>query len=407
MMARSRRSSYSFEDFFQDVAPRIPSPADRTEALDVATVRDIQTSQGLLDTKPWPEVVEQEDSFEIVSIQSPELLSSRLEKVSVSAEEAAEFDGRVRTEGFDCLAFYKSRRHRDADPFRGMWGIFYLDSGLRYLSNLIRSAVPRLPSGTIPSRAHRGVRPQAISPLEWAYSFVRAHERYHFRFDIYALTMEGAARAAFYEPLSRAFRHHPSHLVEEALANEAAYKWALFHTDWHSGVVTFARDYLRLQPHAYARFEEPQAELRAELAANLLDLDLKLSARRHDQQWGVARVPNFLDECPEYLISLPVRPRGIRPALRIPSVNKVIQAVPVTKYLKNKPELRAKLKATTKKLCNNPATPGLNFKPWDDTQREWSVKIDKGKRAHLRQHDPAKAIWEVIKVGTHKETGHG
>jgi hypothetical protein len=406
-MARARRSSYSFEDFYQDVAPRIPSPADRTDALDVATERDIQTSQSPLDPKPWPEVVEQEASFEIVSIESPESLLDRLERVSVSSKEAAEFDGRVRTEGFDCLAFYKSRRHRDAAPFRGNWGIFYLDTGLRYLSNLVRSAVPRLRSGAIPTRARMGARPRAISPLEWAYSFVRAHERYHFRFDIYALTMEAAARAAFYEPLSQAFRHHPSHLVEEGLANVAAYQWALFHTDRHSGVVTFARDYLRLQPHAYARFEEPQAELRAELAANLLDLDLKLAARRYDQEWGVARVPDLLDQCPEHLISFPVRPRGLRPALCIPSVNKVIEAVHVTKYLKKKPELRAKLKTTTKKLCNNPATPGLNFKPWDATHREWSVKLDDGNRAHLLQHDPANAIWQVIDVGTHKQTGHG
>lgn len=399
--------STAFEDFFQRVSPLIPRNPDLTNVPDVGEVRGIPEFPRSLTLSPRSETFNREEQFEILQIESQELVSKRIQEIEISAEEAAVFNGRIRTEGFDCLAFYKSRRLRETGPCPGRWGIFYLDRGVRYLSDLVRASVPGLASGIIPPPQRYSVAPTFSNTHEWSYLFLRAHERYHFWFDVYALGVEAIARRAFYEPLSHAFRDYPSHLVEEALANAAALRWARGGNNNRAGLATFARDYLRLQPHAYGRFQEPVDELRAELAANLLDLDLTPSARRHDQEWWVARIAPTLMECPEHLIFTATRSPKVRPSLSIPSVKKVLDTKDVTKYLKNKPSLRNKLKATKKKLCSNPSAIGLNFKPWDDSHREWSVKIDKGKRAHLFQIDANNAIWEVIKIGTHKETGHG
>lgn len=328
--------------------------------------------------------------------------------MAVSRDEAAEFDGRVRTEGFDCLAFYKSRRHRDRPPYPGRWGIFFLDRGIRHLSDLISSAIPALASGVIPPpRGRTSTGPVSFTNTrEWAYLFLREHERYHFRFDIYALGTEAIVERALYEPLAHAFRRHPSHLVEEALANAAAHRWTKRGRNGRSRLGIFARDFMRLQPNAYARFEEPLTNLNAELAANLLDLHVHCGAARHDQAGWVAGIPPHLDACPEYLVHTSARVHAVRPTLCIPEVRRVVDGAHVAKRLRKIGSLRSKWEATKRKLLQAPALPGLNFKPWNPSIIEWSVKVDDGYRAHVRQIDPPNAVWETTGIGTHTEMGH-
>jgi len=209
-----------------------------------------------------------------------------------------------------------------------------------------------------------------------------------------------------YERLDHAFRRYPSHLVEEALANAAAYDWARRGENRRAGLAKFARDFMRLQPHAYGRFEEPLIELKAELAANLLDLDLRPSPRRYDQAGWVAVIPPHLKACPEHLVQTSARTRGVRPALRIPAVRQVLEGDQFSKRLRKNASLSRKWESTKEKLCANPAIPGLNFKPWNPTVLEWSVKIDEGCRAHLRQIDAPNAVWQAIAIGTHTQMGH-
>jgi hypothetical protein len=190
------------------------------------------------------------------------------------------------------------------------------------------------------------------------------------------------------------------------LANAAAYDWTKRAENGRAGLRTFARDFMRLQPHAYARFEEPLIELKAELAANLLDLDLHRHARRRDQAGWVATVPPHLTGCPEHLVYTTVRTSPVRPALCVPAVRRVVDGEKVAKRLRKNSTLSQKWENTKEKLCTNPTIPGLNFKPWNPTIVEWSVRVDEGTRAHLRQIDAPNAVWEAIAIGTHTQMGH-
>ncbi len=407
-MARSFASTKAVEDFYQSVSQHIPENPALANVPDIGVVRDIETGPDEIgDTEiSWAEIYRGSTPIELDPLDPGAAVSDRAEKVTLSDEEASEFDGRIRIEGFDCLAFYKSRRYRDRPPYPGRWGIFYLDRGIRHLSDMLRSSVPALASGIIPPPRSPRATLSFSNTREWAYWFLREHERYHFRFDLYAMSVEAVARRAMYERLGHAFRRHPSHLVEEALANAAAYDWARRGENRRAGLAKFARDFMRLQPHAYARFEEPLIELKAELAANLLDLDLHHNARRRDQAGWVAIVPPRLKACPEYLVHTPARTGRIRPALQIPAVRKVVEGDQVTKHLRKNATLNRKWETTKEKLCTNPAIPGLNFKPWDATILEWSVKVDEGCRAHLRQIDAPNAVWQAIAIGTHTQMEH-
>jgi len=406
-MTRVFVSGDAVEDFYQEVSQRIPD-SNLANVPDVGDRRDLEVAPNtdFPDVIDWPEVYQGQGPIEMNPFDENGIVSEQMEKTFLSDDETSEFHGRVRIEGFDFAAFYKSRRYRDREPYKGRWGIFYLDRGIRYLSDVLRSSVPAVVTGTIPPPTSAHGPTPVTSTHEWSHRFLQKHERYHFRFDFYALGVEAVAGRAMYDRLSHAFRRHPSHLVEEALANAAAYRWARQGHNGRVGLSAFARDYLRLQPNAYGRFQEPDLELRAELAANLLDLDLRRSARRHDQAGWVAEIPKHFRQCPEYLVLTTGRARPVRPALRMPSVRSVVDDEKVTKYLQNKPVLNAKWQSTKAKLLSSPALPGLNFKPWRPAIVEWSVRVDEGNRAHLRQIDTANAVWQAINIGTHTEMGH-
>ena len=404
-MSRPTSPSYDFERFYQQSTPRLPTFADSGNIPGVGVARDIDPESQPLDSAEWETVYEGQGPVPIGADDAIGELVSQMPEGSLAPEEKDEFAGRARFQGLDCLAFYKSRRHRDRPPYVGRWGIFYLDRGVRYLSELASDSSPTLRTGVIPRGPSWGDGSTPGTTIEWACRFLRAHESYHFFFDVYAMGIEAARSTSLYEPLSQAFRRFPTHSVEESLANAAAFRWAK--NLGRGGLAGFARDFMTLQPHAYSRFTEPDIELRAELAANLHDLDVRRVARRYDQAPFVSEVPRFLRQCPEFVVLTTKRIAQVRPALRIPTVRQVTDGTPVVKYLKDNSALRSKWQKTKQKLCLNPTTKGLNFKPWDQSKDEWSVRVDKGYRAHIRQTLAAGAVWEAIKIGTHKEMGHG
>jgi len=300
-------------------------------------------------------------------------------------------DGGIREVGFDVFAFYKSRRFINARPYPGKWGIFYLEHGVSRVRELIEATYPGYGS-----------------PLRLAYEFLREHERFHFKFDLYALSVEAKIKRSLYEPLKRAFHHHRIYQVEEALANRDAWEWA---KRGHVGLREFAYDFMKLQPGAYSRFDEKKFDLSAELAANLLDLDLSRSAHREDQALWVANVPNELlrrSLCPEYFVRPVNLTSWINPAWKLPDVNKIVEAQSVTKLLASKyVSIRDQWDETKRKLVANPALPGLDFKRWDKAKKQWSVRIDRNFRAHLHPMSSSNGVWEVDAIGTHKAMGHG
>tara|TARA_Y100001934_G_scaffold275801_1_gene371026 strand:+ start:93 stop:1232 length:1140 start_codon:yes stop_codon:yes gene_type:complete len=296
-------------------------------------------------------------------------------------------DGGVRHLGFDILAFYKSKRDINQFPFPSRWGIFYFKQAIQRVAELIRIE-------------HPGYK----NPRKLALGFLRAHEKYHYKFDVWSLSVESAIGRSLYKPLKLAFKHHSIHLVEESLANRDALDWARSPS---IGIHEFAEDFMNLQPGAYARFNEPKKELAAELAANLIDLDLSQKARRPELWPWVSGAPKELMRnslCPEYLIDTSKLSSIISPALIIPKVLKVTES---KKFLKRlNPSLSQRWEKTKTKLIKDPSINGLNFKPWHFPA--WSVRVTGGDRAHLTPSgDPSLGIWEAVNIGDHKTMGHG
>jgi hypothetical protein len=51
-------------------------------------------------------------------------------------------------------------------------------------------------------------------------------------------------------------------------------------------------------------------------------------------------------------------------------------------------------------------TPGADFKKWPKKGPNiWSVRVDRGHRAHL-EHVKDQNAWNALKIGSHSEMGH-
>lgn len=304
-------------------------------------------------------------------------------------EEAIE--GGIRRLGFDVLAFYKSRRYRDRRPYPGKWGIFYLKPGLLYLEAAIQREYPGYGS-----------------PRDLARDFLREHERFHFRADLQTLMFEAATRRRLYGSARRNFRGRQSEFVEEALANRQVWDWS---KRGAVGLREFAFDFMKLQPDAYARFDEPRLQLAAEWAANVVDLDASPFAQRADLAHWVETAPLSLMRaslCPEYIVHPANWQAWLSPALVLPPVVAVTDGEKVVKRLSKNVTLKNRWESTKEKLIENRLRAGLNFKPWPkdkSVQDAYSVRIDDGFRAHLKQE--GEGYWTAYILGSHKELGHG
>ena len=308
----------------------------------------------------------------------------------LSNDERALLDGAIRHIGIEAYAFYKSRRYISQYPFPGKWGVFYLEQGVARIIELIELAYP----------GYGGAQ-------KLAYEFLREHERYHFKFDMYALSVEATLGKALYAPLKQAFFHSKIFQIEEALANRDVWDWA---RKGKIGLKEFAYDFMKLQPGAYARFDEKRFELAGELAANLLDLNLSPTARRTDQALWLGKVPDeFLRRslCPEYFVIPTELTSWLNPAWKMPEVKEVLETKSFTKKLnKQESEIKSAWRRTRKKLLENANLVGLNFKPWKLTD-QWSVRINDNFRAHLQPIIDSNGLWEAQDIGSHKEMGHG
>lgn len=300
-------------------------------------------------------------------------------------------DGAIREVGIDVYAFYKSRRYISKGPYPGKWGIFYLEHGVARIKELIENTYPGYGQ-----------------TLRLAYEFLRRHEHFHFKFDVYALSVEANIGGALYEPLKRAYRAHRIYEVEEALANHHAWRWA---KQMRIGLGEFAYNFMKLQPGAYARFDERKFNLAAELAANLIDLNLSSIARRDDQARWIGNIPDELCRrslCPEYFVR-PSRLTGwINPAWKLPAVQMIVETESFSNLLNSKyAPLKRRWDDTKRKLIENPSLPGLNFKRWNKSTGDWSVRINDNFRAHLHPISDSDGTWEAEEFGPHKAMGHG
>ncbi len=328
---------------------------------------------------------------EAVDTTADRLVGHRVDfPIDKEFEEAVE--GGLRSAGMDVLAFYKSRRYMNLKPYPGKWGLFYLKQGLYFLESSIAREYPGFGD-----------------PRKLALGFLREHERFHFRADLQSLMFEAATQKHLYGPSRRLFRGNAEAFVEEALANRQVWDWA---NRASVGIREFAFDFMKLQPDAYARFDEPRLELAAEWAANVVDLDKQPHAARTDLAHWVEATPQGLlraSLCPEYFVIPANLQTWLPPSLVLPPVMSIADGDEVLKRLTKKYQnLKERWEKTKEKLIENRLSHGLNFKPWPldkSVKNAYSVRVDDGFRAHLKPEGGGH--WVAYDLGPHKELGHG
>ena len=157
--------------------------------------------------------------------------------------------------GMEAIAFYKSLRFKHRPLFAGHWGIFILETGIQTIANLILAHYPRKYNCD-----------EARTKAFWMLYY---HERYHFRFDAWAISQESFQLSPLYERYYHEVYqvNYPNTLlVEETLANLSALSSVQRH-----GIQAFTRQFMRAQPGAYGNIKGVDAnQLRAQLAAQLM-----------------------------------------------------------------------------------------------------------------------------------------
>ncbi len=380
--------------------------AERVFDKVLADISDV----GRDDLPDWPDHPAVEDDHDTLDYP-PDGDESQLERIGATSSAALSTDGvpadrstrtilpdiekemiegGIRQRGLETLAFYKSRRFLKHRPFPGHWGIFYLESGLAYLTEEIMTS-----------------QPKQHSPEKLALYFLRAHEFRHYRFDLQTLMFEATLRRNLYIPRRNAFRGRRAQFVEEALANKAAYEWAK-----HSqvGLREFSYNFMSLQPSAYARFTENEVDLNGEWLANTLDLQPPGSPPRTDiARWVGAKPKDLLRAylCPQHIVHPTNLSDWLDPALILPPVRTITEENRVKKLLSGKyRNLAKRWKNTKSKLREDRTRHSLNLKPWpNDGKNAYSVRINDGFRAHLRHQ--GSGSWVAYNIGPHEALGHG
>ncbi|MBF0385676.1 MAG: hypothetical protein HQL27_07360 [Candidatus Omnitrophica bacterium] len=309
--------------------------------------------------------------------------------LKLNDEERNAIEGGIRWVGIETLAFYKSRRDIAKKPFCGNWGIFYIHKGVNYLASEITSAYPG-----------RG------NAYKLALEFLRQHERFHYETDISALMMEAVKKEHLYDPLRYVLQKHRSSSVEEALANQRVLLWA----QKKAGIEEYAYNFMKCQPNAYARFDEPLKELQSEYLYSLLDRSFGRTSRPpHPIAQWVLSVPDKLlvsTLCPEYYIQNVNYSNFIPAAFGFPPVLRVEDSPDVIEKLQGKYlHLKERWEKCKQKLVENCMAKALNFKPWIKKAKVWSVNVDGNFRAHLA--DIGNGLWRTIDLDNHAKMGHG
>ena len=302
-----------------------------------------------------------------------------------SYEDQILIEGNLRHKGFEALGFYKSRRYINERPFSGKWGIFIIRESLDYLSYIINEFYP----------TYKDAR-------DIAYDFLIQHEIYHFYADINTLFLESVKQTQLYQPLRKSAGWNPVEFVEEALANRNAYIWS---QQPKIGVEEFATEFMNNQPGAYSRFNDRYELLSSEWITNILESDMNPSEFKtilHPWVDGLPKVFKRKSICPTYIVRN--AKNWFDPALKIPEIKQIIDSEKVVDKLNHNKPLLKRWTKTKEKLIECPIRKGLNFKPWDEKDKSWSVRVTDGERAHLIPLNTG--IWQTIKVGPHTYMGH-
>jgi hypothetical protein len=323
------------------------------------------------------------------------------EPQSVSEKEMGAAEGGVRAAGIEILAFYKSYRHINSAPFRGKWGIFYVNSGVQHISRMLEIEFPG-----------------AKNPREIALNFLWSHEIFHAKFDVGVLGFEGYSKKHLYLPQKIAFRRSKSYQPEEALANASAWRYAKridpmksgsigAQTKGIPGVSDFFFQFMKNQPAAYARFDEKQFDLTSETAAGIFNGQRSITARCDELAPWVGLHPSGTcshSDIPEHLVVGISYSKLISPARFIPSVREINET---PKFISDiPPGHHSYWEKTKSKLIKSSCLPGLDFKYFEPLNL-WSARVNDNFRAHFSPISIQQGLWEAVSYGSHKKMGHG
>ena len=234
--------------------------------------------------------------------------------IDVSEDNAAAAQETLGEIGVEALAFYKSFRFVDQEPFRGAWGIFLIDAGIE--------AVTRAYTQDKPHVSIAELRNLALKTL-------LQHERYHFWIDVWALADEVSQLSRFKRYEYYLEQQRPLQLTEsdyeESLANFYAFN-ALRRERLSDGTTAspLIRRFFNSCPIPYSQFDLSERErvLKERTLAGAVSNGLTtagaflVSADEYASNVGVIisrnirpvpKVYPLTDEslCPVYLVRMP------------------------------------------------------------------------------------------------------
>lgn len=182
----------------------------------------------------YPEIPEQSEYPEITPFDELDALPSGEDEYNPVIDKI--LDG-----GTDEIAFYKSFRFVNNNPFPGFWGIFFLHDRV---SSLIKDLELDTQENGLACAVH-------------TLRFLYGHEIYHFKVDAICLQAETLQRSLIYRPYLRYLKGRPmSEWWEEALANHYGLSYLKVpgkgKTSPTNTVVNFFDYLVRSSPGAYA-----------------------------------------------------------------------------------------------------------------------------------------------------------
>lgn len=304
--------------------------------------------------------------------------------------------------GSDALGHYLSFHVRGAQ-----WGATVKASGIAYLATHVFSDLPT----------------DDATRARLAFHAILQHELFHFATDVAVTQTELAQRQAWWRPAGDARRAQDvkySHL-EERLANTwmlRAFRTAL--PDFRvRGKQTALKLFVGRQPPGYheALWPLPRGwdgalhDLMAEYAA--------WAGRQFDN-------PLLWNGGYDWSGHFPLRPRidwrhcaihyvddsaryGIPPGWLtfLSALPGIVESERFRKQLEKLDSRHRERWYIAKERAVIGLTAGHDFKPWPKGGRDvWSMRIDRGFRAHLRR-DRGAGAWEALEIGDHKTMGHG
>lgn len=245
----------------------------------------------------------------------------------ISSEDINDIENGILASGLEALAFYKSIHYKSAPPFRGEWGIFIYDHALSYLSQEINNYYPK-----------KYTLSECLEKSFWLLYF---HERFHFRFDSWAISQESATGKPLYvnyrNSVYRSF-HPLIFIYEESLANLHSLSSVSRH-----GIYEYAKQFMLNQPGAYSNIIGiDRNEFKSKLAAQLfhgrgqfLGVPV-LTLPEHSHYLATPENAASIDrQCPIFIVQGISASRFIVPNISLPAVSEIEKKY-LKKYLSGK-----------------------------------------------------------------------